>query len=91
MSLLHIRFFVYISFSSVLIIYHFNIHLSEAGVMHEAEYVYSICITKYHFTLAYFTSVHFIIWAVLLANARLLLTSSGTCPFIMHAYMYSIL
>ena len=35
---------------------------------HEAGYVYSIWSTYYHFPYGYFTSVHFIIWEVLLAN-----------------------
>ena len=43
--------------SSVQVICHFNILLTEAGGMHEAGYVYSICSTKYHFSIGYFTSV----------------------------------
>ena len=43
--------------------------LTEAGVMHEAGYVYSIPRTQYHFTHRYIAHVYFIIWEVLLANA----------------------
>ena len=62
-------------FCSVLVICPFNIYLTEAGVMLEAGYVYSILSTKYHFPFSYFTSVHFIIWEVLLANTHGFLTS----------------
>ena len=56
--------------SSVLVICHLNITLTEAGVMHEAAYIYCIRSTWYHFPFGYFTAVHFIIWEVLLAIAR---------------------
>ena len=51
--------------ASVLVICHFNIKLTEAGVVHEAGYVNSIWNTKYHFSFGYLTSVHFIISEVI--------------------------
>ena len=53
---------------SVIVICHFNIYLTEADVMHEEVYVYSIWSNKYPF--GYFTSVCFIIFEVLLAIAH---------------------
>ena len=58
--------------------------LTEAGAMHEAGNVCSVWSTYYHFPMWYFTSIHFIIWEVLLPIARWFLTSWGTYIFIMH-------
>ena len=45
-------------------------YLTKAGVVNETGHAYSIWSIYCHFPYGYFTSVRFIIWEVLLANAR---------------------
>ena len=74
--------------SSVQVICHFNILLTEAGVMHEAGYV-DYLEHLVPLLIQIFTScLFFPIWEVLLANARWFLTSWGTYIFIKHAYIF---
>ena len=58
--------------------------MTAVGVMLEAGFVNSILGINYHFLCRYFIPVHFIMWVVLLANTRGMLTSGGTYIFIMH-------
>ena len=67
---------------------HYNILLTEVGVMHEAGYVdyleHLVPLLIWILTSCPF----YILWEVLLADARRFLTSRGTYIFTMHAYIF---